>query len=57
MSAMNDLTQQIYLDYLEVYNDPFSMRKLSKKYGFTEDQISNAITEMEHHLDREAEQS
>jgi hypothetical protein len=57
MSAMNNLTQQIYLDYLEIYNDPFSIQKLSKKYEFTEDQISKAITEMEHHLDREAEQS
>jgi transcriptional antiterminator len=57
MSAMKDLTQQIYLDFLEIYNDPFSMQKLSKKYGFTEEQISNSITEMEHYLDREAEQS
>jgi hypothetical protein len=57
MSAMNNLTQQIYLDFLEIYNDPFSMQKLSKKHGFTEAEIRNAITEMEHHLDREAEQA
>ena len=56
MSAMNNLTQQIYLDYLEIYNDPFSIQKLSKKYEFTEAQISKTITEMENHLDEEAKQ-